>query len=213
MANTDTTIRLESTTYHGQVHGDKPFNADEWLRSTGAAVDHATLCAKLSGQTFASASEWWEAREVASTAELTVIAALVAAHGRLLAAEKLAGAHVDTRGAEKLACGQLVEVASNTLKLMLLLRQHCKDTGATGLGMQVDKWLSAPLRSALDQPLGVLVTLGNTTFGPGCPVRAVIEYAEEQRCRAARLTKAADTLLENGYGAATLAALRSAVEG
>ena len=98
MTKTDAPMHVESTTYHGQVHGDKPFNADEWLQKAGAAFDHATLCSKLSGGTFASAHEWWEAREVASTAEQVVVATLVAAHGRLLAAEKLAGAHVDTRG-------------------------------------------------------------------------------------------------------------------
>lgn len=175
MTNTDAPTHVESTTYHGQVHGDKPFNADEWLQKAGAAFDHATLCSKLSGGTFASAHEWWEAREVASTAEQVVVATLVAAHGRLLAAEKLAGAHVDAR------IGSPVD-AVRTLRTL-------------GYAWVDGRWAPpappAPTRSVLDQPLGVLVTLGNTTFGPGCPVREVIEYAEQQRCRAARLTEAA----------------------
>lgn len=77
----------------------EPFKPAAWLGSSLAALDRATLAAKLAGQTFSTVSEWEDAREYARAADDEIASLLIVAHARLLAAEKLAGAHVDTRGA------------------------------------------------------------------------------------------------------------------
>ena len=202
------------------VHDDKPFCADRWLHETGAALDHATLCAKQAGKTFATPAEWWEAREVAETASHTVVAALVAAHGRLMLSERPA-ALPPTDPGERSAAAKLRALGHEwihgewrqtrnrspnheTLVLLRALNQHCADTGARDLVADISREIARlsgatdlTVRSLYDSPLGVPLVFGNgrpgrTHFAATATMRELVDFAAEKNDRVARFADAAD---------------------
>lgn len=92
MPHTSNPQQAESTTYHGDAHGDKPFPADKWTRAVvDAAVRCHTMAINAGSTPTWPADDWLKARRCADEALALLIEAVQLAGKGL-------GVYVDMRG-------------------------------------------------------------------------------------------------------------------
>lgn len=110
MPHTSNQQQAESTTYHGDAHGDKPFPADKWARAVvDAAVRCHTMAINAGSTPTWPADDWLKARRCADDALALLIEAVQLAGKGL-------GVYADMRGPVEpadLAPGTVVEMPAD----------------------------------------------------------------------------------------------------